>query len=112
MLTSNGLELVGSWDRTLYRSVVWLLCYPLCCCLGPNSIVFKMLVTAKLFFMNSSSWDPKVDDLLFSNKVTLNLLYIQTVSDVEMNWVEVQSSQETEKQLARMQVNKNFLRVK
>ena len=112
MLTSNGLELVGSWDRTLYRSVIWLLCYPLCCWLGHNSITFKMLVTAKLFFMNSSSWDPKVDDLLFSNKVTLNLLYIQTVSDVEMNWVEVQSSQETEKQLARMQVNKNFLRVK
>jgi hypothetical protein len=35
--------------------------------------------------------------------VTLNLLYIQTVSDVELNWV--QGTQETEKQLARMQVN-------
>ena len=34
--------------------------------------------------------------------MTLNLLYIQTVSDVELNWV--QGTQETEKQLARMQV--------
>ncbi len=55
----------------------------------------------KLHFF--SSWDSKIDDLLLSNKVTLNLLYIQTVSDVELNWV--QGTQETEKQLARMQVN-------
>jgi len=36
-----------------------------------------------------------------SNPVTLNLLYIQTVSDVEMKWIQV--PRETEKLLARMQ---------
>lgn len=51
--------------------------------------------------MRKCSWDPQIDDILLSNKVTLNLLYTQTVSDVELKWV--QGSQEIEKQLARLQ---------
>ncbi|CAB4061409.1 SNX17 [Lepeophtheirus salmonis] len=46
-------------------------------------------------------WDPDIDSQLFSNQVTLNLLYIQTVTDVERGWV--QASQDTKRTLSRMQ---------
>lgn len=62
-----------------------------------NKIICKFRYYPNVF----SSWDASIDDLLLENPVTLNLLYIQTVSDVEMKWIQV--PQETEKLLARMQ---------
>lgn len=58
----------------------------------------------RLFFSRDpfrSCWDPEIDMDLFDHRVTLNLLYIQTVSDVERGWI--QASAETKKQLASMQ---------
>ena len=39
--------------------------------------------------------------MFFSDKITLNLLYVQTLCDVERGWV--QASNETKRQLAQMQ---------
>lgn len=50
---------------------------------------------------NYSSWDAKIDDQLLRHKVTLNLLYVQTLADVERGWV--QACQETRRQLAHFQ---------
>ena len=33
--------------------------------------------------LRKSSWDPKIDEELLNHKVTLNLLYLQTLSDLE-----------------------------
>eukprot|EP00096_Caligus_rogercresseyi_P011192 TRINITY_DN4329_c0_g1_i1.p1 TRINITY_DN4329_c0_g1~~TRINITY_DN4329_c0_g1_i1.p1 ORF type:complete len:497 (+),score=147.04 TRINITY_DN4329_c0_g1_i1:114-1604(+) len=51
--------------------------------------------------LRKCSWDPDIDSQLLSNKTTLNLLYIQTVTDVERGWI--QASAETKKTLARLQ---------
>ncbi|EEB20430.1 Sorting nexin-17, putative [Pediculus humanus corporis] len=56
----------------------------------PNKIVLR-----------KSYWDPGYDLELMTNKVSLNLLYIQTISDIEYGWV--LCSQETRNTLANFQ---------
>jgi len=51
--------------------------------------------------MRKSSWDASTDDRLLSDPITLNLLYTQTVSDVERGWIV--TSNDTKQQLALMQ---------
>jgi hypothetical protein len=50
---------------------------------------------------SSSYWDPGYDLELMSNQVALNMLYIQTVADVEKGWV--LSSKEMKQHLASLQ---------
>jgi len=47
------------------------------------------------------SWDPKTDDLLCDNKASLNVLYIQTLSDVESGMLQANAS--VRRQLAGIQ---------
>ena len=49
----------------------------------------------------SSYWDPGYDLELMSNQVALNLLYVQTVADVERGWVV--SSKDVKQHLASLQ---------
>ena len=58
--------------------------------MGPIKIVLR-----------KSSWDSSVDDGLLAEQATLNLLYIQTVADLERDWIV--TSAETKQQLALMQ---------
>ena len=51
--------------------------------------------------LRKSSWDTSIDDILLSEQSTLNLLYIQTVADLERGWIV--TSPETKQQLALMQ---------
>ncbi|XP_049858580.1 sorting nexin-17 isoform X2 [Schistocerca gregaria] len=51
--------------------------------------------------LRKSYWDPSYDIELMSDKVALNLLYVQTVADVEKGWI--LSSKETQKHLASLQ---------
>ena len=51
--------------------------------------------------LRKSSWDPKIDEELIKNKTCLNMLYIQTLSDVEHGWL--QANVDVRKQLAGMQ---------
>lgn len=51
--------------------------------------------------LRKSYWDPSYDLELMSDKVALNLLYVQTVADVEKGWI--LSSKETQKHLASLQ---------
>ena len=51
--------------------------------------------------LRKSCWDATIDDALLSEQSTLNLLYIQTVADIERGWVV--TSAETKQQLALMQ---------
>ncbi|XP_067008355.2 sorting nexin-17 [Anabrus simplex] len=51
--------------------------------------------------LRKSYWDPSYDLELMSDRVALNLLYVQTVADVERGWV--LSSRETQQQLASLQ---------
>ena len=51
--------------------------------------------------MRKASWDPQIDAELMSNPATLNLLYVQTVAEVERGWARADA--ETKRQLARMQ---------
>ena len=51
--------------------------------------------------MRKASWDPQIDEELMSHAATLNLLYVQTVAEVERGWV--RADPETKRQLARMQ---------
>jgi len=62
--------------------------------------IFSKNASCKLV-LRKSSWDSKIDDQLLSHKITLNLLYIQTLSDVERGWVE--ACPETRRQLAQLQ---------
>ena len=55
--------------------------------------------------LRKSCWDPSIDDSLMAETSTLNLLYIQTVSDIERGWI--LTSADTKQQLALMQVNPN-----
>merc|ERR1719334_602020 len=51
--------------------------------------------------LRKSSWDSSLDDRLLAEQPTLNLLFIQTVVDMERGWV--LTSPETKQQLALMQ---------
>ena len=51
--------------------------------------------------LRKSSWDSSVDDGLLAEQTTMNLLYIQTVADIERDWIV--TSAETKQQLALMQ---------
>ena len=52
--------------------------------------------------LRKSCWEPSIDDALLAETPTLNLLYIQTVSDIERGWI--LTSADTKQQLALMQV--------
>ena len=56
--------------------------------------------------LRKSCWDPSLDDALLSEQSTLNLVYTQTVADIERGWV--QTSAETKQQLALMQAIINY----
>jgi len=56
--------------------------------------------TCKLV-LRKSSWDSKIDEELMNHKVTLNLIYLQTLSDLERGWI--QASPDIRRQLAQMQ---------
>lgn len=43
--------------------------------------------------LRKSYWDSSFDDELIENKVAMNLLYVQAVSDIERNWVQVTKEQ-------------------
>ena len=60
----------------------------------------KNLAPVKIM-LRKSSWDSSIDDVLLSEQSTLNLLYIQTVADLERGWIV--TSEETKQQLALMQ---------
>ncbi|PSN32989.1 Sorting nexin-17, partial [Blattella germanica] len=51
--------------------------------------------------LRKSYWDPGYDLELMSNQVALNMLYVQTVADVERGWV--LCSRETQQNLASLQ---------
>lgn len=51
--------------------------------------------------IRKASWAPEIDEALFDHKSTLNLLYVQTIAEVERGWIQV--SNETQSQLAQMQ---------
>lgn len=48
-----------------------------------------------------SYWDPAIDMKLLSDRSTLNLLYSQTVSDVERGWIV--TDRDTQEKLATLQ---------
>lgn len=58
--------------------------------LGPLKIVLR-----------KSCWDTSLDDALLAETATLNLLYIQTLADIERGWI--LTSADTKQQLALMQ---------
>merc|ERR1719188_2830655 len=65
-------------------------------------VLFHKLVGGNLkLVLRKASWDPQIDEELISNSATLNLLYVQTVAEVERGWVRADA--ETKRQLARMQ---------
>jgi len=43
--------------------------------------------------LRKSYWDMAFDDDLMENKVTMNLLYVQAISDIERGWVKVTKDQ-------------------
>jgi len=51
--------------------------------------------------LRKSFWEPSYEDDLLDNRVTMNLLYVQAVSDIERNWVI--TSKEHRKQLDQLQ---------
>ena len=51
--------------------------------------------------LRKACWDGRIDSELFKNKGSLNVLYFQTLSDVERGWIVADS--ETRKQLGSMQ---------
>ena len=65
-----------------------------------NSSSDKSLGPVKIM-LRKSSWDASLDDVLLAEQSTLNLLYIQTLADLERGWV--LTSAETKQQLALMQ---------
>nr|CAD7395488.1 unnamed protein product [Timema cristinae] len=58
-------------------------------------------VTLRKSFNFTSYWDPGYDLELMSDSVALNLLYVQTVADVEHGWV--LTNKETQQRLALLQ---------
>lgn len=53
----------------------------------------------------SSYWDPYYDQHLMLDKIALNLLYIQTSSDVDRGWI--LATHEIKDQLSSLQSNGN-----
>ena len=51
--------------------------------------------------LRKACWDNRIDTELFKNKGSLNVLYFQTLSDVERGWISAES--ETRKHLGNMQ---------
>ena len=51
--------------------------------------------------LRKASWDPQIDEELFLHPSTLNLLYTQTIAEVERGWI--QADPETRKHLAGLQ---------
>jgi len=51
--------------------------------------------------LRKACWDSRIDSELFKHKVSLNVIYFQTLSDVERGWISAHA--ETRKQLASMQ---------
>ena len=51
--------------------------------------------------LRKASWDPQIDEELFLHPSTLNLLYTQTIAEVERGWI--QADAETRKHLAGLQ---------
>ncbi|XP_076354671.1 sorting nexin-17-like isoform X4 [Tachypleus tridentatus] len=51
--------------------------------------------------IRKSYWDPGYDEDILSNKIALNLLYVQAMSDVEQGWVI--ANKQTKRQLATLQ---------
>ncbi|XP_013779294.1 sorting nexin-17-like [Limulus polyphemus] len=51
--------------------------------------------------IRKSYWEPSYDEDILSNKIALNLLYVQAVSDVEQGWVI--TNKQTKRQLATLQ---------
>ncbi len=52
--------------------------------------------------LRKSCWDACLDEVLLAEAATLNLLYIQTIADIERGWIH--TSSDTKQQLALMQV--------
>ncbi|XP_066962039.1 sorting nexin-17-like isoform X3 [Macrobrachium rosenbergii] len=51
--------------------------------------------------LRKNYWDPSIDQLIMNDRVGLNLLYAQTVQDVERGWV--LTNREIQRQLAALQ---------
>lgn len=64
-------------------------------------ISFRTVREANRIVLRKSYWDKDIDLQLMSDPVALNLLYVQTVSDVERSWI--YCSKETRNQLANLQ---------
>lgn len=56
-------------------------------------------------FINFSYWDPYYDQHLMLDKIALNMLYIQTSSDVDRGWI--LTTNEIKDQLNSLQSNGN-----
>ncbi len=57
--------------------------------------------SALKLYLRKASWDAAVDEQLMAHPTTLNLLYVQTLAEVERGWI--QATAETKRQLASMQ---------
>ena len=69
----------------------------------PRRINYKSFVLGPLrIVLRKSCWDSSIDDSLLGEPSTLNLLYIQTVADIERGWI--QATEDIKQQLALMQV--------
>ncbi|KAK7603153.1 hypothetical protein V9T40_003152 [Parthenolecanium corni] len=64
-------------------------------------ITLKHLSGQNKIIIRKSYWDPAIDLKLMSDRFTLNLLYGQTLSDIERGWVI--ADVDTEQQLATLQ---------
>ncbi|XP_052225977.1 sorting nexin-17-like isoform X2 [Dreissena polymorpha] len=62
--------------------------------------------------LRKSYWDSSFDDELLANKVTMNLLYVQAVNDIERRWViTTKEQQEHLKSLQQKGSKREFLRL-
>ncbi|XP_046674043.1 sorting nexin-17 [Homalodisca vitripennis] len=72
----------------------------------------KSIQGSNRLVLRKSYWDPAYDDELAGDRVALNLMYLQTVSDLERGWI--LCNQETQAQLASLQARgakKEYLEV-
>jgi len=70
-------------------------------CISNSSVNENHQGQSVKIMLRKSCWDTSIDDVLLSENSTLNLLYIQTVADLERDWMV--TSSETRQQLALMQ---------
>uniref|UniRef100_A0A1B6GLU6 PX domain-containing protein n=3 Tax=Proconiini TaxID=565685 RepID=A0A1B6GLU6_9HEMI len=61
----------------------------------------KSIQGSNRLVLRKSYWDPAYDDELAGDRVALNLVYLQTVADLERGWI--LCNQETQAQLASLQ---------